>query len=116
MLDLFLIPAALLLILALRAVRRGDHRLHGHLMIAAFTLIGLRLVLHPRGLSPHHRAIWFITLAAAGTTIFLGRMALAWREGRSTHSAFPRIHRKFGAATLVGLTIATLVWLMRQHV
>jgi len=114
-LDILLIPAALLLILALRAVRRGDHRLHGHLMIAAFTLIGLRLVLHPRNLSPHHSILWLITLAAAGTTILLGRMALAWREGRSTRTSAPRIHRAFGTATLVGLVLTTLVWLMRNR-
>ena len=116
MLDLLLIPAALLLILAIRSVRRGDHRLHGHLMTAVFTIIGLRLVLHPRELTPHHRAIWLFLLATAGTTILLGRMALAWRETRSTHRAFPRIHRGFGTVTLMCLAIATLVWLMRNRV
>jgi len=115
MLDLLLIPAAALLCLALWAVRRGDHRLHGHLMTAAMTLIGLRLVLHPRGLSPHHRTLWLITLAAAGITILLGRMALAWREGRSNPTAIPRIHRAFGTATLIGLSLTTLVWLMRNR-
>lgn len=114
MLDLLLIPAAVLLVLALRAVRLGDHRLHGYLMTAAFTFIGLRLVLHPRDLHPHHRIIWLITLAAAGTTILLGRMALAWREGRSNRTAIPRIHRAFGTATLVGLALTALVWLLRN--
>ncbi len=116
MLDLLLIPAALLLILALWSAHRGEHRLHGHLMTAVFTIIGLRLVLHPRELTPHHRTVWLCILAAAGTTILLGRMALAWREARTTHRAFPRIHRGFGTATLVGLATATLVWLMRNRV
>lgn len=115
MLDLLLIPAVVLLVAALWAVRRGDHRLHGHLMTAAFTLIALRLVLHPRDLSPPYRISWLITLAAAGTTILLGRMALAWREGLSIHSALPRIHRGFGTLTLVGLALTTLVWLLRNQ-
>ncbi len=115
MLDLLLIPAAVLLLAALWAVRRGEHRLHGHLMTAAFTFIALRLVLHPRDLGPHYPVIWLITLAAAGLTILLGRMALAWREGRSTHSAIPRIHRGFGTVTLVGLALTTLVWLLRNR-
>jgi hypothetical protein len=115
MLDLLLLPAALLLPLALRAVRRGDHRLHGYLMTAAFTLIGLRLVLHPRELYTHHRIIWLFTLTVAASTIFLGRSALAWREARGSGTAAPRIHRAFGAATLVTLAFATVVWLMRNR-
>jgi hypothetical protein len=115
MLDVLLIPAALLLTLALRAVRDGEYRLHGHLMTGAFTLVGLRLLLLPIGLSNTHRTIWLITLGAAGLTILLGRMALAWREARSTHPSLPRIHRTVGKITLAGLTLTTLVWLLRHR-
>lgn len=101
--------------LALRAVRRGEYRLHGHLMATAFTLIGLRLLLHPRDLMRPHLWLWLVTLAAAGTTVLLGRMALAWREARSTRTALPRIHRAFGATTLIGLAITTLIWLLRHR-
>ena len=115
MLDVLLIPAALLLLFALRAVHDGEYRLHGHLMTALFTLVGLRLVLHPRGLSPAHRTLWLGTLGAAGLTILLGRAALAWREARSSHPAVLRIHRSVGTATLLGLALTTLVWLLRQR-
>ena len=115
MLDLLLIPAAVLLFLALRAVHRGEHRLHGYLMTAAFTLVGLRLLLHPRDLTRFHFSLWLLTLAAAATTMLLGRMALAWREGRSTRTSSPRIHRASGTATLVGLALTTLVWLLRNR-
>jgi uncharacterized membrane protein YozB (DUF420 family) len=114
-LDILLIPAALLLALALQAVRRGDHRLHGHLMTAGFTMIGLRLILHPRNLPTFYVPCWLGTLAVAGATMLLGRMALAWRESRTTHTAFPRIHRAFGAITLIGLALTTLMWLLRDH-
>jgi hypothetical protein len=115
MLDLLLIPAALLLALALRAVRRGEHRLHGHLMSGAFTVIGLRVLLYPRGLVQLHLTTWLMTLAAAGMTILLGRRALAWRETRSFVTATPRLHRLSGIATLSGLAITTLLWLLRGH-
>lgn len=115
MLDLLLIPAALLLALGLGAVWRGEHRLHGHLMTAAFTFIGVRLLLHPRSLAQHHLAAWLITLAAAGATILLGRQALAWRETRGTRQGLPRVHRGFGTATLIGLGLTTLVWLLRSR-
>ena len=115
MLDLLLIPAALLPILALLAVRRGEHRLHGHLMTAMLTLVGLRLVLHPRNLTRFHLALWLGTLAVAGLTLLLGRLALAWREARHTHSAFPRIHRAMGSIALVGLALTTLIWLLRDR-
>lgn len=115
MLDVLLIPAALLLALALGAVRRGEHRLHGHLMTAAFTFFGLRLMLHPRSLSPHHLVTWLLTLAAAGMTMLLGRQALAWREARSTKTVYPRTHRTMGALTLIGLALTTFVWLLRNR-
>jgi len=115
MLDLLLIPAALLLAFALRAVRRGEHRLHGHLMAAAFTVVGLRVLLHPRSLMLVHLTTWIATLAAAGTTILLGRKALAWREARSVQAYLPRIHRAFGVATLTGLVLTTVIWLFRNR-
>lgn len=115
MLDLLLIPAALLPILALLAVRRGEHRLHGHLMSAALTLVGLRLLLNPLPLTQFHLTLWLAVLAAAGATLLLGRRALAWREARSTQTLYPRIHRAMGTLTLVGLTLSTLVWLLRHR-
>jgi lysylphosphatidylglycerol synthetase-like protein (DUF2156 family) len=84
-------------------------------MTAVFTLIGLRLLLRVTGLNPVHRAIWLTTLTAAGLTIVLGRMALAWREARSTHPSLPRIHRAVAKTTLVGLALTTLVWLLRHR-
>jgi hypothetical protein len=115
MLDLLLIPAALLLAAALRAVRHGDYRLHGHLMTGTFTIVGLRVLLYPRGLVWLHLTTWLLTLAAAGLTILLGRRALAWRETRSFETATPRLHRLSGVATLSGLAITTLLWLLRSH-
>ena len=115
MLDLLLIPALLMLALALRAVRRGEHRLHGHLMSAAFTLVGLRVLLFPRDMTRFQLTLWLATAMAAGTTILLGRKALAWREGRSTRAFLPRIHRAFGVATLTALAITTVIWLLRTH-
>jgi hypothetical protein len=115
MLDLLLIPAALLVILALRAARRGDHRLHGYCMTAALTLVGLRLLLHPRDLARLHLITWLASLGLAGTTALLGRMALAWREGHSSRAALPRLHRAFGTATLIGLALTTVVWLLRNR-
>jgi hypothetical protein len=115
MLDLLLIPAAILLALALRAVRRGEHRLHGHLMMAAFTVIGLRILLHPRSLGRQQLVLWLAVLAAAGSTMLLGRAALAWREGRSARSAIPRIHRASGAFTLMLSALTLLVWLLRNR-
>ena len=115
MLDLLLIPAAILLALALRAVRRGEHRLHGHLMLAAFTVIALRVLLYPRQLAQHHLLAWLSILGAAGITMLAGRAALAWREARSTRAAAPRTHRAFGAVTLVALSLITLWWLLRHR-
>lgn len=115
MLDLLLIPAAILLVSALGAVRKGEHRLHGHLMSAAFTLVALRLLLYPRNFAKVHLATWLLTLGAAGTTVLMGRLALAWREGRSTHAAIPRVHRALGALTLTGLALTTLAWMLRQR-
>jgi len=115
MLDLLLIPTALLLVLGVRAVRGGEHRLHGHLMAAGITLTGLRILLHPRTLRPLHLALWLAALGLASTTLLLGRKALAWREGRSTQMVYPRIHRALGTLTLAGLALTTLVWLLRDR-
>ncbi|HEX4844774.1 MAG TPA: hypothetical protein VFV26_01055 [Geothrix sp.] len=115
MLDLLLIPAGLFLALALRAVRRGEHRLHGHLMTAAFTLAGLRVLLHPRSLAQVHLTAWAVTLASAGATILLGRKALAWREGRSVQAFLPRIHRAAGTLTLVLAALTLVMWFLLER-
>ena len=115
MLDLLLIPAGLFLALALRAVRRGEHRLHGHLMAAAFTMAGLRVLLHPRSLTQVQLTAWSLTLAAAGVTILLGRKALAWREARSVQAFLPRIHRAAGALTLALAALTLAVWFLRNR-
>jgi hypothetical protein len=112
MLDLILLPAALLLALGLRSVRRGDPRHHGHLMTAAVTLVGIRLALPFPYLPRTHRSLGLGLLALAALTILLGRQALAWREGRSRRAAFPRLHRAAGAATLVALTLGAVAWLL----
>ncbi len=84
-------------------------------MTSAFTIIGLRVLLYPRGLVSLHLTTWLLTLISAGLTILLGWRALAWRETRSTRSSIPRIHRAFGTVTLIGLALTTLVWLMRSR-
>ena len=114
MLDLLLIPAVALLAFALRAVRRGDHRLHGHLMTAGFTVAAIRMALHPIRLTEVRLAASLAILGLAATTILLGRRALAWREGRSHRAGFPRLHRAAGALTLVAATFALSAWLLRS--
>ena len=115
MLDLLFLPATLLMAFALRAVRQGEHRLHSYLMTAAFTVVGLRVMLYPRALARLHLTIWLLTLGLAGITILLGRKALAWRETRSLQATAPRIHRLLGATTLSGLALTLLVWLLRNR-
>lgn len=115
MLDLLLLPATLLLVLGIRAVRRGEQRQHGHLMTGAFTFIGLRILLPPHLLRPMHLALWLGVLGLAGTTLLLGRKALAWREARSDQAVYPRIHRAMGILTLIGLGFTALVWLLRDR-
>ena len=84
-------------------------------MSAAFTLVGLRVLLFPRDLTRFQLTLWLATAMAAATTVLLGRKALAWREGRSTRAFVPRIHRASGAATLTALAITTIIWLLRTH-
>lgn len=115
MLDLLLIPAALLLAMGLRAVHGGEHRLHGHLMAAAVTLTGLRVILYPRALTTLHLGLWLATLGLAGTTLLLGRRALAWRESRSTSARGTGIHRVMGTLTLTSLAVTVILWLLRDH-
>lgn len=115
MLDLLLLPAVLLVAWALRAVRQGDHRLHGHLMTAAFTVVALRMVLRPRAFPPYHLEAGLVVLGLAGATMLLGRRALAWRETRSQRNQAPRVHRTAGVLTLVSLTLALAVWLLRNR-
>ena len=111
-----MIPAALLLALGLRSVRRGDPRQHGHLMSAGVTLVGIRLALPFSDLPSTHRTLGLAVLALAAFTILLGRRALAWREGRSHQAALPRLHRAAGAFTLVVLVLATVAWLLGRRV
>ena len=115
MLDLLLIPAALTLALALLAVRRGDQRLHGHLMAISATLVFLRLILHPRAMASHLAALWLLLGAVAGGTMLLGRAALAWREGRSRQPGLARLHRNAGAATLSLALLTLAAWLLRSR-
>jgi hypothetical protein len=115
MLDLLFIPAAFLLAFALRAVRQGDHRLHGYLMVATITVVILRHILHPRMLTPQHFTLWMALLPVVGTTLLLGRAALAWREGRSMRAALPRIHRSAGTFTLVVTACILTVWFLRDR-
>ena len=111
MADLLLLPAALLLILGLRAVRRGDPRPHGHFMAAGVLVIGTRLLLP---LSRPARGVGLGVLALAGITLLLGLQALAWREGKRPPSRLPRLHRAFGALTLIALALATAAWLLSR--
>ena len=115
MLDLLLVPAALLVLLAVRAVRRGDHRLHGHLMTMAFTVVAVRLVLRPTAFPPWHLETGLALLGLAGGTLVLGHLSLAWREGRGWNPAIPRIHRACGTLTLLLTALATLLWLARAR-
>lgn len=115
MLDVLFIPAALLLALALRAARDGDHRLHGHLMAAGFTVVGLRLLLRPRALPSLQLGVCLALFALTGATLLLGRRALAWREGRSRGSWAPRVHRGAGRFTLLASLAAVIVWLLRDR-
>ena len=115
MLDLLLIPAVLLMASALRAVRQGEHRLHGYLMTAAFTLVALRMLLRPRAFPPYHLEAGLVLLGLVGLTMLLGRMALAWRETLSRRSHAPRIHRAAGVLTLVCFALFLAVWLLRNR-
>ncbi len=115
MLDFLLIPAVLLVSFALRAVHRGEHRLHGHLMAVAFTVVALRMLLWPRAYSTRLLEGGLIVLGLAGATMVLGRMALAWREGRSHRAHIPKVHRALGILTLVTFGLAMAIWLMRNR-
>lgn len=115
MLDLLLIPAVLLVAFALRAVRQGEHRRHGYLMTAAFTVVALRMLLRPRAFPPFHLEAGLVLLGLAGLTMLLGRMALAWRETRSQRRHAPRIHRTMGVLTLVCFSLSLAVWLLRDR-
>jgi hypothetical protein len=115
MLDVLLIPAVLLVALALRAVRRGAHRLHGYLMTAAFTVVALRMLLRPRAFPPGHLETGLAVLGLAGGAMILGRGALAWREDRSRNPQVPRFHRALGTLTLVSFALALVFWLLRDR-
>jgi hypothetical protein len=115
MLDVLLVPAAILVILALRAVHRGAQRLHGYLMTAAFTVLGLRMLLRPRAFPPWHLEAGLVVLGLAGATLLLGRVALAWREGRSRKRHASRMHRSSGVITLLSFALALVLWLLRDR-
>ncbi len=115
MLDLLLIPAVLLVALALRAVRRGAHRTHGYLMTAAFTTVALRMWLRPRAFPSGYLEVVVGVLGLAGLTMILGRGALAWREGRTRNPRIPRLHRALGTLTLTTFTLALVFWLLRDR-
>ena len=116
MLDILLIPALLLAVFALRAVQRGDHRLHSYLMTAAATIAGLRILLWPRAFSTHLLGGAAALFALAGITMVLGRVALGWREGRNQRSHVPRFHRAMGRLTLFSFALALVGWLLRNRV
>ena len=115
MLDLLLVPAALLVLLAIRAVRRGDHRLHGYLMTMGFTVAALRMVLRPASFPPWHLEAGLGLLGLVGWTLALGHLSLAWREGRGWNATIPRFHRAFGTLTLLLTALAALLWLARTR-
>jgi hypothetical protein len=115
MLDVLLIPAVLMVILALREVHLGAHRMHGYLMTAAFTVVGLRLLLRPRAFPPGYLETALAVLGLAGGTMLLGRTALAWREGRSRRHQIPRLHRTMGVFSLVASALALAFWLLRDR-
>jgi len=115
MLDVLLIPAILLAVFGLRAVQRGDHRLHSYVMSAAFTTVGLRILLWPRTFPIHLIEVVLALFGLVGMTMFLGRAALAWREGRNQSSQVPRIHRALGRLTLLSFALALAVWLLRNR-
>jgi len=54
-------------------------------------------------------------LQRPGTTLLLGRAALAWREGRSDRSFIPRLHRAAGALTLALTACTLVVWFLRHR-
>jgi len=84
-------------------------------MTATVTVVLLRVILHPRTLSTQHLALWLTLLAAAALTLLLGRGALGWREGRSTRSILPRLHRTAGALTLALTALTLAVWFLRDR-
>ena len=111
MFDLLLVPAAWLLLLGLRAVRRGDPRPHSHRMAAGILLVGLRLAL-PMPFPA--RALGWGVFTLGAITLLVGRHALAWREGRNHRSGLPRLHRALGTLTLLALALAAVAWLLRR--
>ena len=100
------------MILALRAVRRGDYRWHGHLMLAAWALIALRGALAFPALAATPRWVLFILLGLALATLGLGRFALAWREGATSLAKLPRLHRAVGSLTLLYLALVLAAWFL----
>lgn len=111
--DLLLLLPVLSGALALRAVRRGEQRQHGHLMAVTVVLVGLIVGLHPADAPVHTLQASRGWLALATATMLLGRWALAWREGRSRWRHGPRLHRTAGLLTLISLALLIVLWLLR---
>lgn len=111
--DLLLLLPVLSGALALRAVRRGEQRRHGHLMAVAVALAGLLLALRPAAVPVHALQAAWGWLALAAATMFLGRWALAWREGHSRWRHAPRLHRTAGRLTLLSFALLLALWLLR---
>lgn len=111
--DLLLLLPVLSGLLALRAVRRGEQRRHGHLMAVAVTLVALIALLHPADVPAHTPTAGWSWLALAASTMLLGRWALAWREGRSRWRHAPQLHRAAGMTTLLSFALLLVLWLLR---
>lgn len=112
--DLLLLLPVLLAGFALRAVRRGDQRRHGHLMAAAVALVGVYLLTGRAAIPPTERVLGLGWLGLAVLTLLLGRQALAWREGRTLWRQGPRVHRALGVFTLVSAVLLLLAGLLRS--
>ena len=113
--DLLLIPVLPLAILALRAMRRGDYRLHGHLMLATWACILLRSAWAFPTLAAPPRRVLAMLLGLALATLGLGRLALAWREGDTRLARAPRFHRAMGTVTLIGLALVLAAWCLHSN-
>lgn len=113
-LDLLLCLPVLSGALALRAVRRGEQRQHGHLMAATVVLVGLIIGLQPADVPDLTLMAGWGWLALAASTMLLGRWALAWREGRTRWRHGPRLHRTAGLLTLISLALLIVLWLLRS--
>lgn len=114
--DLLLLPIVPLAILALRAVRRGEYRLHGHLMLAAWACFAARSAWAFPSLPTLPRRALVLLLGLALATLALGRLSLAWREGDTRLPRLPRFHRAAGSTTLIVLALVLAGWFLRRGI